>query len=79
MESQEESKIPQEPKQSPKYLVEEFLVDKYLAKLEQLNNAESAKNSPEKTNTNVIQPVEPKLDEFAGLDELIDGKTVSKD
>ena len=81
VESQEESKIPQEPKQSPKYLVEEFLVDKYLAKLEQLNNAdknESAKESPQKTNTNVIQPVEPKLDEFAGLDELIDGKTINK-
>ena len=82
VESQEESKIPQEPKQAPKYLVEEFLVDKYLARLEQLNNAdknELGKNSPEKTNTNLIQPVEPKLDEFAGLDELIDGKTVSKD
>ena len=81
VESQEESKIPQEPKQSPKYLVEEFLVDKYLAKLEQLNNAdknELGKNSPEKTNTNVIDTVEPKLDEFAGLDELIDGKTINQ-
>jgi hypothetical protein len=85
-ESQEKSKIPQEPKQSPKYLVEEFLVDKYLAKLEQLNNAdknntdknELGKESPEKTNTNVIEPVEPKLDEFAGLDELIDRKTINK-
>jgi hypothetical protein len=85
VESQEQSKIPQEPKQVAKYLVEEFLVDKYLARLEQLNNADKnnadklPKDSSEKTNTNVIEPVEPKLDEFAGLDELIDGKTVSKD
>jgi hypothetical protein len=84
VESQEELQSPQEPKQVAKYLVEEFLVDKYLARLEQLNNADKnnadklPKDSSEKTNTNVIEPVEPKLDEFAGLDELIDGKTINK-
>jgi len=85
--SQEEMKTTQEPKQSAKYLVEEFLVDKYLAKLEQLNNADKNKlemNDAKETNTTVIQPIEPKLDQLAGLDELIDekaidGKTVTKD
>jgi hypothetical protein len=82
-EPEEEPKAPQQPKQSPKYLVEEFLVDKYLAKLEQLNKAEKSelgKNDSEETNITEIQPLEPKpvADEFADLDDIINGKTVSE-
>jgi hypothetical protein len=82
-EPEEEPKAPQQPKQSPKYLVEEFLVDKYLAKLEQLNKAEKielVKNDSEETNITEIQPLEPKpvADEFADLDDIINGKTVSE-
>jgi hypothetical protein len=80
-EPEEEPKAPQQPKQSPKYLVEEFLVDKYLAKLEQLNKAEKSelgKNDSEETNITEIQPLEPKpvADEFADLDDIINGKTI---
>ena len=83
-EPEEEPKAPQQPKQSPKYLVEEFLVDKYLAKLEQLNKAEknelekNVKNDSEKVNTNEIQSLEtkPVADEFADLDDIINGKTI---
>jgi hypothetical protein len=82
-EPEEAPKAPQQPKQSPKYLVEEFLVDKYLAKLEQLNKAEKSaveKNDSEETNITEIQPLEPKpvADEFADLDDIINGKTVSE-
>ena len=83
-EPDEEPKAPQQPKQSPKYLVEEFLVDKYLAKLEQLNKAEkselvkNAKNDSEEVKTNEIQSLEtkPVADEFADLDDIINGKTI---
>ena len=80
-EPEEEPKAPQQPKQSPKYLVEEFLVDKYLAKLEQLNKAEKSelgKNDSEETNTTGIQPLEtkPVADEFADLDDIINGKNI---
>ena len=83
-EPEKEPETPQQPKQSPKYLVEEFLVDKYLAKLEQLNKAEknelekNVKNDSEEVNTNEIQSLEPKpvADEFADLDDIINGKTI---
>ena len=83
-EPEKEPETPQQPKQSPKYLVEEFLVDKYLAKLEQLNKAEkselekNAKNDSEEANTNEIQSLEPKpvADEFADLDDIISGKNI---
>ena len=81
VQSQEELQTPKVSVQSRKYLVEEFLVDKYLAKLEQLNKVEKnelEKNSSEQTNTTGTQPLEPKpvADEFADLDDIIDGKAI---
>jgi len=77
----DESQTPKQPEQSRKYLVEEFLVDKYLAKLEQINNAEkkAEKNDPEETT--VTQPIEakPVFDEFTGLDDIINGKATPED
>jgi hypothetical protein len=68
-------------KKSTQYLVEEFLVDKFLARIEELNN-------PNKDNENIqvdnSEPVNtsaptPNNDEFADLEELIDRKTSSEE
>jgi hypothetical protein len=60
--------------QDAKYLVQEFLVDKFFARLEQLNNAD--KVNPEKE-----QPQESPLeiDEFADLEALLDGTPLNED
>ncbi len=70
----------------PKYLVQEFLVDKFLAKLEELNNADKA-NKPNTENTELITetPSESNsnnqsnsvLDEFADLEALLNRKPLS--
>jgi hypothetical protein len=70
----------------PKYLVQEFLVDRFLAKLEELNNADKA-NKPNTENTELITetPSESNsnnqsnsvLDEFADLEALLNRKPLS--
>ncbi|WP_055073954.1 low-complexity tail membrane protein [Pseudanabaena sp. 'Roaring Creek'] len=64
----------------PKYLVQEFLVDKFLARLEELNNGEKV------TNKSASEPPEsPKVetndntDEFADLEALLDDRPLPKD
>ncbi|BBC24353.1 low-complexity tail membrane protein [Pseudanabaena sp. ABRG5-3] len=68
----------------PKYLVQEFLVDKFLAKLEELNNADkvnktNTESTPEITfesnSDNESNP--PVLDEFADLEALLNRKPLS--
>jgi hypothetical protein len=60
--------------QDAKYLVQEFLVDKFFARLEQLNNAD-------KVNSEKEQPQESPLeiDEFADLEALLDGTPLNED
>jgi hypothetical protein len=57
----------------PKYLVQEFLVDKFLARLEELNVADNASKVNEQTTENTASP-NPKVDEFADLEALLDQK-----
>jgi hypothetical protein len=58
----------------PKYLVQEFLVDKFLARLEELNIADKAnKANIEPTTENISEP-NPEVDEFADLEALLDRK-----
>jgi len=70
----------------PKYLVQEFLVDKFLAKLEELNNADKA-NKTNTENTEITPEItfdsnpdnasNPVLDEFADLEALLNRKPLS--
>ena len=60
--------------QDPKYLAQEVLVDKFLARLEELNigdraNKESTKNITPDSNESI-----PEIDEFADLEALLDRK-----
>ena len=58
---------------NPKYLVQEFLVDKFLARLEELNSADKAtKSNIEETTANTAEP-NSESDEFAELEALIGG------
>lgn len=67
----------------PKYLVQEFLVDKFLAKLEELNNADkvnktNTESTPEITfDSNSDNASNPVLDEFADLEALLNRKPLS--
>lgn len=67
----------------PKYLVQEFLVDKFLAKLEELNNADkvnktNTESTPEITfESNSDNASNPVLDEFADLEALLNRKPLS--
>jgi hypothetical protein len=67
----------------PKYLVQEFLVDKFLAKLEELNNADkvnktNTESTPEITfDSNSDNESNPVLDEFADLEALLNRKPLS--
>jgi hypothetical protein len=60
----------QEPK-DPKYLVQELLVDKFLARLEELNVADKANKAAIEQAKGNISGVE--VDEFADLEALLDG------
>ncbi len=62
-----------------KYLVQEFLVDKFLARLEELNNVDkSNKAANEQPVESSVEPnpntSEPNIDEFADLEALLDRK-----
>lgn len=62
----------------PKYLVQEFLVDKFLARLEELNIADRAnKAAIEQASGNISE--EADVDEFADLEALLDGKLENLD
>ena len=66
----------QEPK-NPQYLVQEFLVDKFLARLEELNIADKAnKLSIEQAKENISE-LNSEVDEFADLEALLDRKPLS--
>ena len=62
----------------PKYLVQEFLVDKFLARLEELNIADRAnKAAIEQASGNISE--EADVDEFADLEALLDGNLENLD
>ena len=61
----------------PKYLVQEFLVDKFLARLEELNIADKAnKAAIEQAKENIS---ESEVDEFADLEALLNGNPKNLD
>jgi hypothetical protein len=66
----------QETKDS-KYLVQESLVDKFLARLEELNNADKANKEKEQTPANIAKP-NTEIDEFADLEALLDRTPLQK-
>jgi hypothetical protein len=63
----------------PKYLVQEFLVDKFLARLEELNIADKANKAAIKQATGNIPEPEAGVDEFADLEALLDGNPKNLD
>ncbi len=66
----------EDPKHDTKYLVQEFLVDKFLARLEELNIADRAnKATIEQTTENSSEP-SSEADEFADLEALLDGNSL---
>ena len=69
------SSTDQEPKDS-KYLVQEFLVDKFLARLEELNIADKANKANVDQATDISSNNE--VDEFADLEALLDGKPLTE-
>ena len=64
-----------EPKDS-KYLVQEFLVDKFLARLEELNIADKANKANVDQATDISSNNE--VDEFADLEALLEGKPLTE-
>ncbi|MEA5488487.1 MULTISPECIES: low-complexity tail membrane protein [Pseudanabaena] len=63
--------------QDAKYLVQEFLVDKFFARLEELNNAD--KVNPEKKKAQEISSeIDTEIDEFADLEALLDGNPLNE-
>lgn len=76
------AEITETQKKSSKYLVEEFLVDKFLARLEELNNPDKDNKNTQVGNSepaNTSEPPTPKNDEFADLEALIDRQPSSED
>ncbi|MBD2186832.1 low-complexity tail membrane protein [Pseudanabaena mucicola] len=74
--------IAEAQKKSPKYLVEEFLVDKFLARLEELNNPDKDNKNTQVGNSEPVNTSEPPTqnnDEFADLEALIDRKSSLED
>ncbi len=64
---------------NPEFLVQEFLVDKFFARIEELNIADKAsKSAVEKTTENISKP-DSEIDEFADLEALLDGKPENPD
>jgi hypothetical protein len=64
---------------NPEFLVQEFLVDKFFARIEELNIADKAsKAAVEKTTENISKP-DSEIDEFADLEALLDGKPENSD
>ncbi|WP_103666587.1 low-complexity tail membrane protein [Pseudanabaena sp. BC1403] len=75
----EEISINENSPQDPEYLVQELLVDKFLARIEELNIAgKSNKAAIEQTPENISKP-NPEIDEFADLEALLDGKPENHD
>ncbi|GBO52249.1 hypothetical protein APA_5339 [Pseudanabaena sp. lw0831] len=64
--------------QDPEYLVQELLVDKFLARIEELNVDKANKAAIEQTTENISNP-NPEIDEFADLEALLDGKPKNPD
>ena len=57
--------------QDAKYLVQEFLVDKFFARLEQLNNSDKVSQEKEKPQESPSE-IDTEIDEFADLEALLD-------
>jgi hypothetical protein len=57
--------------QDAKYLVQEFLVDKFFARLEQLNNSDKVNQEKEKPQESPSE-IDTEIDEFADLEALLD-------
>jgi len=64
--------------QDPKYIVQEFLVDKFFAKLEQLNNADKKGSQAKEQIQEIPSEVDTEIDEFADLEALLDGIPLNK-
>ena len=63
--------------QDAKYLVQEFLVDKFFARLEQLNNADKVNQEKEKPQESPSE-IDTEIDEFADLEALLDGTPLNE-
>ena len=75
----EEISINENSPQDPEYLVQELLVDKFLARIEELNIAgKSNKAAIEQTPENISKPNHD-IDEFADLEALLNGNTENPD
>jgi hypothetical protein len=64
--------------QDAKYLVQEFLVDKFFARLEQLNNADKVNQEKEQPQESPSE-IDTEIDEFADLEALLDGTPLNED
>jgi hypothetical protein len=64
--------------QDAKYLVQEFLVDKFFARLEQLNNADKVNPEKEQPQESPSE-IDTEIDEFADLEALLDGTPLNED
>ena len=63
--------------QDAKYLVQEFLVDKFFARLEQLNNTDKVNQEKEKPQESPSE-IDTEIDEFADLEALLDGTPLNE-
>ena len=63
--------------QRDKYLVQEFLVDKFFARLEQLNNTDKVNQEKEKPQESPSE-IDTEIDEFADLEALLDGTPLNE-
>ncbi len=65
--------------QDPEYLVQELLVDKFLARIEELNIADKANRAANEQTTENISKPDAEIDEFADLEALLDRKPENPD
>jgi hypothetical protein len=67
------------PPQNTEYLVQELLVDKFLARIEELNIADKANRAANEQTTENISKPDAEIDEFADLEALLDRKLENPD
>ncbi|OYQ65517.1 hypothetical protein B9G53_07105 [Pseudanabaena sp. SR411] len=77
-ESSEEIASNDQKIQDAKYLVQEFLVDKFFARLEQLNNVDKVNQEKEQPQE-IPSEIDTEIDEFADLEALLDGTPLNED
>ena len=77
-ESTEERVSNDQKVQDAKYLVQEFLVDKFFARLEQLNNVDKVNQEKEQPQE-IPSEIDTEIDEFADLEALLDGTPLNED